>query len=227
MKRGIRLLLGTVMIIAVNFQDSTAQMGEASSAFTITRLKYHGGGDWYGNPSSLPNLLQFLREHTTLDVAPKEARVELTDEKLFSYPYLYMNGHGNISFSDEEVEILRKYLMGGGFLHADDNYGMDKSFRRELKKVFPDKDLVELPFSHGIYHILFDFPDGIPKIHEHDGGPGHGLGIFHEHRLVVYYSFNTDLGDGWEDQDVHNDPEAKRLEALRMGTNIVIWALAH
>lgn len=204
-----------------------AQSYESSSSFTIARIKYHGGGDWYSNPSSLPNLLKFIKDHTTMDVASQEVRVELTDERLFSYPVLYMNGHGNVHFNENEVEYLRRYLTGGGFLHADDNYGMDKSFRREIKKIFPDQELVELPFNHGIYSIFFKFPDGIPKIHEHDGGPGHGYGIFYENRLVVYYSFNTDLGDGWEDPDVHKDPEEKRIAALKMGTNIIMWALTH
>ncbi len=214
-------------LVASNPPHLAAQAAVSPGQFTIARLKYQGGGDWYSNPSSLPNLLEFLRHSTNVDAAPREVRVELTDENLFSYPYLYMNGHGNVRFSDEEARILYRYLTTGGFLHADDNYGMDQSFRREMKKVFPEQDLIELPFTHGIYRILFDFPNGIPKIHEHDGGPGHGYGIFHEGRLVVYYSFNTDLGDGWEDPEVHNDPEQKRQEALRMGANIVLWALSH
>lgn len=204
-----------------------AQPYVSSSSFTIARIKYHGGGDWYCDPSSLPNLLKFVKEHTSMDVASEEVRVELTDERIFSFPFLYMTGHGNIRFSDKETAMLRRYLTGGGFLHADDCYGMDKSFRREMKKVFPEQDLVELPFSHGIYSIFFKFPEGIPKIHEHDGGPGHGYGIFYKNRLVVFYSFNTDLGDGWEDLEVHKDPEEKRIAALQMGTNVILWALSH
>jgi hypothetical protein len=205
----------------------SAQPNTSSSSFTIARIKYHGGGDWYCDPSSLPNLLKYIKDHTAMDVTAEEARVELTDEHIFSFPYLYMTGHGNVRFTDKEVVMLRRYLTGGGFLHADDCYGMDKSFRREMKKVFPEQDLIELPFSHGIYSILFKFPEGVPKIHEHDGGPAHGYGIFYKNRLVVYYSFNTDLGDGWEDPDVHKDPEEKRVAALQMGTNIVLWALSH
>ncbi|MFC1513702.1 DUF4159 domain-containing protein, partial [candidate division KSB1 bacterium] len=142
-------------------------------------------------------------------------------------PYIYMTGHGNVKFTDNEAARLKKYLESGGFLHADDNYGMDEFFRREMKKVFPDNEWVELPFNHEIYHCFFDFDEGIPKIHEHDGGPGHGLALFHKGRMVVFYSLNTDLGDGWEDPDVHNDPENVREAALKMGTNVVIYALTH
>jgi len=195
--------------------------------FTIARIKYGGGGDWYSNPSSLPNLLKGLRERTTLDVADQEARVSILDDQLFNYPYAYMNGHGNIKFTEQEVDRLRFYLTHGGFLHADDNYGMDESFRREMKRVFPEKEMVELPFSHPIYHAFYDFPNGLPKVHEHDGKPPQGFGIFHEGRLVVFYTYECDLGDGWEDPEVHNDPPAIREAALQMGINIVIYALTH
>ena len=204
-----------------------SQQKDSKSSFTIVRVKYSGGGDWYIDQSSLPNLLKFIRENTNIDVASKESRVEISDEALFSYSYIYITGHGNIRFSEEEVKRLRKYLTGGGFLHADDCYGMDKSFRREMKRVFPDKEFVELPFSHGIYHCMFEFRSGLPKIHEHDGGPPHGYAIFHKGRMIVFYSFNTDLGDGWEDFEVHKDPQEKRTDALKMGTNIVFWALTH
>ena len=201
------------------------QLQEPPAAFTIAQLHYGGGGDWYANPSSLPNLLTFLRDKTGMDVALDPARVEILDNDLFSYPYLYMTGHGNVRLSDDEVPRLRRYLTTGGFLHADDNYGMDESFRREIRRVFPENDLVELPHDHPIYHAWFDFPDGLPKVHEHDGKPPQGFGIFHEGRLVVYYSYESDLGDGWEDQPVHNDPEDVRQAALRMGANIVVYAL--
>ena len=200
---------------------------EPSVRFTIARLKYSGGGDWYSDPSSIPNLLRFLKEHTLIDVADEEARVGIMDENLFSHPFLYMTGHGNISFSEKEVWRLRKYLEHGGFLYGDDNYGMDRSFRREIRRVFPDHELVEIPPSHGIFHIHYDFSKGLPKIHEHDGGPPHAYGIFLDGRLAVFYSFNTDIGDGWEDPDVHNDPPEKREAALGMGVNIVVWALTH
>jgi hypothetical protein len=195
--------------------------------FTIARLKYEGGGDWYSNPSSLPNLLKAINEQTTIRAQPLEKVVEINDPDLFEYPYLYMNGHGNVRFSDEEAKILRRYFAAGGFLHADDNYGMDSSFRREMKKVFPDSPLTELPFSHPIYHVCYDFPEGLPKIHEHDGKPTQGFGIFYNNRLVVFYTYECDLGDGWEDPDVHNDPPDKHEAALRMGINIVMYSLTH
>ncbi len=199
----------------------------SQSDFTIARLKYSGGGDWYSNPSSLPNLLKAINERTTIRAAAKEAVVEITDPRLFQYPYLYMNGHGNVRFTDEEIKILRNYFATGGFLHADDNYGMDSSFRREIKKVFPDSPMIELPFDHPIYHCFYDFPNGLPKIHEHDGKPAQGFGIFYNNRLVVFYTYECDLGDGWEDPDVHNDPPEKREAALKMGINIVVYALTH
>jgi hypothetical protein len=158
-------------------------------------------------------------------IAPAPGRVRITDPELFSYPVIYMTGHGNVRLSDEEVARLRQYLGAGGFLHADDNYGMDESFRREMRRVFPNNNLVELPFDHPIYRAWFTFPLGLPKIHEHEGKPAQGLGIFLEGRLAVFYSYESDLGDGWEDQHVHSDPETKRLEALRMGTNIVVYAV--
>lgn len=200
---------------------------DAPSSFSIARLKYGGGGDWYSDPSSLPNLLAAARERLRVDVAPREGVVEILDPELFTYPFLYMTGHGNVSFSEAEVRRLREYLLAGGFLHADDNYGMDQSFRREMKKVFPDRQLMEVPFEHEVYAWPYVFRAGLPKIHEHHGGPPQGLGYFHENRLVVFYSFNTDLGDGWEDPDVHGDPAEKREASLQMGLNILSYALAH
>jgi len=231
MRPGAQMIrTGAALILAASFfvgNPAFAQRQKPGGGFTIARLKYGGGGDWYGNQSSLNNLLEYVNAHTDIAVNIREARVEISDDKLFSYPYIYMTGHGNVRFTDSEVKRLRTYLTNGGFLHADDNYGMDVFFRREIKKVFPDKELVELPFSHEIYHSRFDFPDGIPKIHEHDGGPGHGLAIFHEGRMVVFYSVNTDLGDGWEDPNVHKDPPEVREAALKMGVNIIVYALTH
>jgi len=195
--------------------------------FTIARLKYQGGGDWYSDPSSIPNLLAAIKERTNIRTAPREEIVEITDPKLFQYPYLYMTGHGNVRFTDEEIKILRTYFAVGGFLHADDNYGMDSSFRKEIKKIFPDSPLTEVPFDHLIYHSFYEFPNGLPKIHEHDGKPAQGFGIFYESRLVIFYTYECDLGDGWEDPDVHNDPPEKREAALKMGINIVIYSLTH
>ena len=188
-------------------------------------MKYSGGGDWYSDPSSLPNLLKFINENTNVQLATVEARISLGDNEIFNYPYLYLTGHGNVRFSESEIENLRRHLYSGGFLHADDNYGLNKSFRREMKRVFPDKEWVELPFDHPLYHTYFDFSGGLPKIHEHDNKPPQGLGLFDGERLIVFYSYESDLGDGWEDASIHNDPEGKRLSALKMGANIFIYSL--
>jgi hypothetical protein len=204
-----------------------AQQAQVSSALTIARLKYTGGGDWYNDPSEEVNLLKFVRQNTNIDVNPRYEYVEIMSENFFSYPFVFITGHGNISFSDAEVRRLRTYLENGGFLYADDDYGMDKAFRREMKKVFPDQELTELPFSHGLYHCRFDFPGGPPKTHEHDAKRPQGLGLFHNGRLVVYYTYETNPSDGWADPEVHNDPESKRQEALRFGADIVVWALTH
>jgi len=199
----------------------------SSVPFTVAQLKYDGGGDWYANPSALPNLMEFVRENAGIPAVYTGKYVEPTDDDFFNYPMIYMTGHGNVRFSDKELERLRTYLTSGGFLHADDNYGMDVSFRREMERLFPDKEMVELPFDHEIYHCFYDFPNGLPKIHEHDGKPPKGFGIFHEGRLVVFYTYETDLGDGWEDPDVHKDPPEKREAALKMGTNIIFYVMTH
>ena len=195
--------------------------------FTIARLQYKGGGDWYSDPSSLPNLLRFVRKHTRIDTGTEEAHVQIMDEELFSYPYIYMTGHGNITFAPEELTRLRHYLESGGFLHADDNYGMDAAFRRELRRLFPKKELVELPPHHGIFHCHFEFANGLPKIHQHEGKRPQALGLFEGERLILLYTYEADLGDGWEDEHVHRNPPEKRLNALQMGTNILVWALTH
>jgi hypothetical protein len=197
----------------------------AGAPLTIARLHYDGGGDWYANPSSLPNLLAAVRERTGLSVADRERVVRLGDADLWDLPYLYMTGHGNVAFSDHEVAVLRRYLEQGGFLHADDNYGMDEAFRREIARVFPDHPLVEVPVDHPVYHLVYEFPDGLPKIHEHDAKPAQGFGVFLDGRLVVYYSYQSDLGDGWEDPDVHRDPPELREAALRMGVNLFAYAV--
>ena len=192
---------------------------------TVARLQYDGGGDWYANPSSIPNLLAAIRERTSLPVERSEARVTLMDDKLWDYPFLHMTGHGNVKFTDAEVVRLREYLQRGGFLHADDNYGLDESFRREMKRVFPDRELVDVPLSHPIYHDVYDFPKGLPKIHEHDGKPSRGFGIFLGERLAVYYSYSSDLGNGWEDTETYHDPVALHEAALRMGINLFVYAV--
>jgi hypothetical protein len=205
----------------------TAPKSENPSGFTIARLKYGGGGDWYWGRSAIPNMLKFLKKNTNIPVNEEEIWVSIMDKELFHYPFIFLTGHGNIKFTEDEIDRLKNYLTHGGFLFANDSYGLDKAFRREMKRVFPDKELVELPFDHGIYHCYYDFPNGLPKIHQHDGKPAQGFGIFHEKRLIVFYVHESDISDGWEDSQVHNDPQAKREAALKMGVNIITWALLH
>ena len=213
-------------VAAIILLTSTLLLCDGSTAFAqlkIAKLKYNGGGDWYANKTALPNLIEFSNTQLGTTIFPDEDYVEVGSPDLFDYPYIYMTGHGNVVFSATEATNLRNYLAGGGFLHIDDNYGLDKFIRIELKKVFPELELVELPFTHPIYHQKFDFPRGLPKIHEHDGNPPQGFGLFYEGRLVVFYTYECDLGNGWEDRRIHNDPEAKRQEALRMGANIISY----
>lgn len=189
----------------------------------IAKLKYDGGGDWYANKTALPNLIEFCNDQINTNLALSEDVVEVGSPDLFLYPYVYMTGHGNVVFNDSQVENLRNYLTSGGFLHIDDNYGLDQFVQIEIKKVFPDLEFVEIPFDHPIYHQKFDFDDGLPKIHQHDGKPPKGYGIIYEGRLVCFYSYESDLGNGWEDQSVYNDPQEVRLEALKMGANIISY----
>lgn len=190
----------------------------------LAKLKYEGGGDWYANKTALKNLIQFCNQHLQTALAPEEAVVSVGDAELFYYPYVYMTGHGNVSFSRREAANLRLYLTSGGFLHIDDNYGLDSFIRTEMKKVFPEADFVELPFTHPIYHQRYDFVEGLPKVHKHDGGRPQGFGIMYEGRLVCFYSYESDLGNGWEDVEVYDDPEPIRQQALKMGANIVAYA---
>lgn len=199
----------------------------AFAQLKIAKLKYNGGGDWYANKTALPNLIRFCNKELNLLLEAEEDAVEVGSQELFNYPYVYMTGHGNVVFSAEEASNLRNYLIGGGFLHIDDNYGLDKFVRIELKKVFPELELIELPFDHPIYHQKFDFPKGLPKIHEHDGKPAQGFGLVYEGRLVAFYSFECDLGNGWEDARIHNDPAEKREQALKMGANIISYCFTH
>lgn len=230
-RHAILVALGALVVLPVLANDGSMSDGMgrveqgSREVMTIGRLHYDGGGDWYANPSSLPNLLAAIRRETALDVADRERVVTITGPDLLEVPYLYMTGHGNVLFTPEEVSILRDYLEHGGFLHADDNYGMDESFRREIARVFPDRPLVDVPLDHPIYRIVNPFPNGIPKIHEHDGKPAQGLGIFLGERLAVFYSYQTDLGDGWEDAAVHDDPAAVREGALNMGVNLFVYAV--
>jgi hypothetical protein len=201
----------------------------SQTALQIGLLKYSGGGDWYANPTSLPNLVEYCNEHLGTKISTDIETVDVGDPAIFNYPFIHMTGHGNVVFSADEAENLRKYLIGGGFLHIDDNYGMDKFIRPELKKVFPEIDLVELPFSHPIFHQKYDFANGLPKIHEHDNQRPQAFGILYEGRLICLYTFETDLGDGWDDPEVHGDSPEKRAEALKMGANIIqyVFTAAH
>lgn len=209
----IQLIMWMILgAMAVNAQNS---------AVKIALLKYNGGGDWYSDPTALPNLIEYCNRTINTNIQTEPSTIEVGSPEIFNFPFVSLTGHGNIIFSESDAMNLRHYLEGGGFLYADDNYGMDEYFRREMKKVFPEKELVELPPSHPVFHQKFDFPNGIPKIHEHDGKPAQAFGIFIEDRLVCLYTYECDLGDGWEDEAVHNDPPELREKALQMGANII------
>ena len=223
--KGSIIVRGGLVALACALALAPASAQRVDAPLTIARVHYDGGGDWYANPSSLPNLLAAIAERTGLPVDTRPAEVRLDDPSLWSHPYLYITGHGNIRFSDEEVARLREYLVSGGFLHVDDNYGLDESFRREIARVFPDRELIELPASHPVYHAYYEFPEGLPKIHEHDGKPARGYGIFIGDRLAVFYSHESDLGNGWEDPSVHKDPPELHEAALRMGVNLFVYAV--
>ncbi|MDD3686295.1 MAG: DUF4159 domain-containing protein [Bacteroidales bacterium] len=195
-----------------------------NETYRIALLKYNGGGDWYSNPTALPNLIEFCNKNLGTNINKEPATVEPGSPEIFNYPFIHMTGHGNVVFSEYEARNLRNYLIAGGFLHIDDNYGMDEYIRRELKKVFPELELIELAFSHPVYQQKYDFATGIPKIHEHDNKSPQGFGIIYQGRLVVFYSYETDLGDGWEDEAVHNDSYEVRLKALKMGANLINYA---
>lgn len=217
--RKISITLFLLLFVSLNAQNEPA--------FQIARLKYNGGGDWYNDPSAEVNLLRFVSQNTNIIVKPEYKFVDISSEEIFSYPFLFMTGHGNVVFSKDEANRLRKYLENGGFLYIDDDYSLDKAVRREMKKVFPEKDFVELPFSHSIYNIMFDFSSGPPKTHKHDENSPRGFGIFVDTRLAVFYTFESNPSDGWADPEVHKDPPNKREEALKFGTNIILWALSN
>lgn len=200
---------------------------QTGGGFQIARLKYSGGGDWYNDPSAEVNLLKFVAKNSNIKVKAEYVFVDLSSDDIFQYPFLFMTGHGNVSFSESEAKRLRKYLERGGFVYVDDDYGLDKAFRREITKVFPDKSLAELPFNYGLYNSLFDFKNGPPKTHEHDNKPPQGFGIFINERLVLYYTYESNPSDGWVDPEVYNDPQNKREEALKFGANLIVWALSH
>ena len=197
------------------------------SAQEIALLKYSGGGDWYANPTSLPNLIKFCNQNISTNLKNKPATVEPCSPDLLSYPFVHMTGHGNVVFNDNEILNLRNYLTSGGFIHIDDNFGMDKYIRKEIKKIFPNSDLVEIPATHAIFQKPYPFPNGLPKIHEHENQKPQAFGIFIEGRLVLFYTFECDLGDGWEDEEVHNDPKEVREKALKMGANLVHYVFTN
>ena len=195
------------------------------SDFTLVRLKYNGGGDWYNDQSADVNIMKYVKNKTNINIKPDYTFVDLASDDLFKYPMIWLTGHGNVSFTKQEVINLKAYLENGGFLYIDDDYGLDPYIRKELKKVFPDDELMELPFSHPIYKSYFDFSQGVPKIHEHDNKSPQGFGIYINGRLAVYYTYESNLGDGWTDKNVHNDPDEVRENALKMGTNIIVYVL--
>ena len=215
MKKLLLILLGLPLIA---FGQNTYQ---------IAVLKYNGGGDWYANPTALPNLIEFSNENIGTNIKKEPATVEVGSSDIFNYPFIHMTGHGNVVFSSNDVENLRKYLLAGGFLHVDDNYGMDPYVRSELNKLFPEHNLTELSNNHPIFNGKYKFKDGLPKIHEHDAGPAKAFGIIVDGRLVSLYTFESDIGDGWEDSEVHNDSPAIRLIALQMGANILEYAFTY
>ncbi|MCY3712348.1 MAG: DUF4159 domain-containing protein [Gemmatimonadetes bacterium] len=224
LRRSVLALLLCGIVLGWTGSEGRAADRE-NGRLTIARMKYDGGGDWYNDPEAIPNLARELQLRAGIETNLDQRVVTLTDDLLFSSPFLFMTGHGEVRWTEPETRNLRTYLTRGGFLYADDDYGMDEAFRREMKRVFPDKDFVELPFDHPIYHIIYDFPAGPPKHHEHDGKPPQGFGLFHEGRLVVYYTYESNVSDGWADEKTHNDPPDKREAAFRMGINIVAYAL--
>jgi hypothetical protein len=218
-------LLLPAALVAARPRDARPWEAAGPGRLAIARLQYEGGGDWYANPSSLPNLITAIAERTSLPIERSEAKVKLADSALFDFPFLHMTGHGEVKLSEIDVRRLREFVTRGGFLHADDNYGLDESFRREIARVFPDRPLVEVPLSHAIYHLVYDLPGGPPKIHEHDGKPAKGYGIFIGNRLAVYYTFSADLGNGWEDVGTYADPPSLHEQALRLGINLFTYAV--
>ena len=214
MKRSVHIILGLLLVLFLSSANSSKDL-------QIALLKYNGGGDWYANPTSLPNLVKFCNNTLRTNISSDIATVDVGSKEISNFPFVHMTGHGNVVFSQQEAENLRSYLIGGGFLHISDNYGLDVFIRPQMKKVFPELEFVELPFSHPIYHQRFNFANGLPKIHQHEDNRPQGFALIYEGRLVCFYDYECDLGDGWEDADVHHDSEQKRQEALQMGANII------
>ncbi len=221
MKRIVTSFLLTLFLLGLVLPASAQQ----SSSFKLARIKYRGAGDWYNDPSSLKNLAEFARQQVPIAINPEYDDVAIGSSDLFEYPFAFLTGHGSISINQTEAANLREYLNNGGFLYIDDDYGLDKHFRDVIKQVYPDEELIEIPFDHPIYHQVYDFPEGLPKVHEHDGKPPRGFGLLRNGRLVLFYTYESNLADGWANPEVHNDPAAIRQKALQMGTNILVYAL--
>lgn len=200
-------------------------ISQSEEGFTLARIKYRGGGDWYNDPSSLKNLIEFVQSRIPISINPEYEDVAIGSRDLFQYPFAFLTGHGTISLNQAEASNLRDYLDNGGFLYIDDDYGLDEHFRKVIGQIYPDEELTEIPFEHGIYHQVYDFPNGLPKVHEHDGKAPRGFGLFREGRLVLFYTYESNLADGWANPEVHQNPESIRQEALQMGTNILVYAL--
>jgi hypothetical protein len=231
-RSALLLLCLALVVVPSVLQGQTGDREEASpeqsSAIVLARVKYGGGGDWYNDRSAEVNLLRYVGEHTTMNVRPTFEYVEPGDDRLYTYPMIFLTGHGDFRFDETDLVNMRAYLENGGFLYIDDDYGLDTAARREMNRLFPDQKLVELPFDHPIYHAFYSFPNGLPKIHEHNNKAPQGFGLFDKNgRLCVFYTYETNISDGWVDPEVHNDPEEKREQALRMGTNIIVYGLTH
>lgn len=216
-----------ILFILVAASLTSLRMQQGDYSVRIARLKYNGGGDWYSSRSALGNLAKYANSHIQTSIDPNEGLTEVGSPDLFNFPFVFLTGHGNVVFSDAEAQNLRTYLQGGGFLHICDNYGLDKYIRPAMKKVFPELEFVELPHSHPVYHEVYDFPNGLVKVHEHDGKSPQGFGLIYEGRLVCFYDYECDLGNGWEDAEVYNDPEPVRTKALQMGTNLLHFSFNH
>lgn len=214
----------TIKLLVVSLLLFTIFSFVQKPSLKIAKLKYNGGGDWYANKTSLPNLIKFCNDNLKIGLMPEEDIVEVGSKDIFNYPFIHLTGHGNIVFNKQETENLRNYLMAGGFLHADDNYGLNLFFRREMKKVFPELEFVDLPWNHPIYHQKYEFNKGLPKVHEHEGKAPQGFGLIYKGRVVCFYTYECDLGNGWEDQDIYNDNELVRQQALKMGANLLQYA---
>ncbi len=218
-QKSLKLLFLIIFLVSIKLSAQNAML-------KIALVKYKGGGDWYANPTALPNLIRFCNKNLNTKIQVPDVTIDVGSREIFEYPFVHLTGHGNVIFSENEAENLRNYLIAGGFMHIDDNYGLDPYIRREMKKVFPELNFIELPFSHPIYHQKYNFPAGLPKIHEHDRKPSQGFGLIYEDRLICFYTFESDLGDGWEDIEVHNDSPEKHNEALKMGANIISYCFS-